>query len=77
MVFTTRITPDDQFPFDLTTLPRAEVEILNSKLHRQLDIEYLAGGPHPETAARYEEVTADLDRRTADEAPSLTPTTSR
>lgn len=68
MEFTTRITPDDPFPFDLTTLRRAEVEVLNSKLHRQLDVEYLAGGPDPETAARYEEVTAELDRRTVDAA---------
>lgn len=60
----TRITPDEPFPEDLGALTDPEVEVLNSKLHRELDHEYVhEGGPSPETEARLEDVTEELDFR--------------
>ncbi|WP_051427343.1 hypothetical protein [Arthrobacter sp. H20] len=60
----TRIAPNDPFPEDLTRLASSEVEILNSKIHRELDSEYVRYGlPDPETEARLEEITEELDRR--------------
>ena len=59
-----RITPSEPFPEDLGTLPNAEVEVLNRKLHRELDHEYVhEDGPSPETESRLEEVTEELDFR--------------
>lgn len=64
MIDTTRITPDDPFPENLTRLDQAEVEILNSRVHRQLDAEYVRYGlPDPETEGRLEELNEELDRR--------------
>ncbi|MHA7145388.1 hypothetical protein ACX80U_11795 [Arthrobacter sp. TmT3-37] len=60
----TRITPDEPFPEDLGALAQPEVEVLNSKLHRELDHEYVhEGSPSPETESRLEEVTDELDFR--------------
>ena len=59
-----RIAPTDSFPEDLTDLRLDTVEVLNSKVHRQLDKEYVEEGlPHPETDARHEDLTEELDRR--------------
>ena len=58
-----RITPDENFP-DLTHLPMEEVEVLNSKVHRELDFEYASDGEaHPETEFRLEELDNELDVR--------------
>ena len=58
-----RLSPDDTFP-DLTHLPTDKVEVINSKLHRELDFEYdTMGDPHPETEFRLEEVNEELDVR--------------
>ncbi|MBG6178863.1 hypothetical protein [Arthrobacter sp. CAN_A1] len=60
----TRLAPDEAFPDDLTKLASFEVEILNSKIHRELDAEYVRYGlPDPETEGRLEEITEELDRR--------------
>lgn len=60
----TRLAPDEAFPDDLTQLASSEVEILNSKVHRELDAEYVRYGlPDPETEGRLEELTEELDRR--------------
>lgn len=60
------ISPEDSFPEDLNSLPAAEVEVLNSRIHRALDSEYLAFGmPNPETECRKEFLTEELDRRDA------------
>lgn len=61
---TTRLAPDEAFPDDLTKLATSEVMILNSRIHRELDSEYVRYGlPDPETEGRLEEITEELDRR--------------
>lgn len=68
----TRITPDEPFPEDVGVLDQPEVEVLNSKLHRQLDHEYVhEDGPSPETECRLEEIKEELDFRdlTPDDTP--------
>ncbi|MHA7294335.1 hypothetical protein [Arthrobacter sp. HLT1-21] len=58
-----RIAPEEPFPEDLTILEQFQLEVLNSRTHRQLDIEYIRDAqPHPETSARLEELTEELDR---------------
>jgi hypothetical protein len=60
----TRITPDEPFPEDLGVLAQSEVEVLNSKLHRELDHEYVhEDGPSQETESRLEDVSEELDFR--------------
>lgn len=59
-----RITPKDPFPENLNELEDNEVEVLNSKVHRQLEAEYVQDGqPHPETEVRREELDEELDDR--------------
>ena len=59
-----RLSPADPFPEDLTKLELPEVEVLNSKVHRELSHEYIHDGePSPETEFRQEELTEELDRR--------------
>ena len=50
-----KISPEDPFPEDLTVLDDVEVEVLNSRIHRELEAEYAEGLPEPETEARLEE----------------------
>ncbi|WP_024476169.1 hypothetical protein [Arthrobacter sp. CAL618] len=60
----TRLTPEDPFPEDLDTLADEDVEVLNSKVHRQIDEEYVEEGqPNPETEFRKEELDEELDER--------------
>lgn len=58
-----RISPEDPFPDDLTVLDDTAVEVLNSRVHRELEAEYAEGFPDPETEARLEEVNLELNRR--------------
>lgn len=59
-----RIKPEDPFPEDLNQLEDDQVEILNSKVHRQLEVEYVQeGSPDPETEHRQEELNEELDDR--------------
>ncbi|WP_323959724.1 hypothetical protein GC088_14505 [Arthrobacter sp. JZ12] len=58
-----KISPEEPFPEDLTALNDTEVEILNSRIHRELEAEYADGLPDPETEARLEEVNLELNRR--------------
>ncbi|MUK00501.1 hypothetical protein GM708_00300 [Vibrio cholerae] len=68
----TRLTPSEEFPNDLSALGLPEVEMLNSKIHRELDHEYATNGePFLETEIRHEELTEELDRR--DQQPESTP----
>ena len=63
-----RLTPEQAFPADLAPLEDSQVEILNSKIHRQLDREYTEDHqPDPETESRYEELKAELDYRAAED----------
>lgn len=60
----TRLTPEDPFPEDLDALADEDVEVLNSKVHRQIDEEYVEEGqPNPETEFRKEELDEELDER--------------
>ncbi|GAB3531781.1 hypothetical protein GCM10027403_02770 [Arthrobacter tecti] len=59
-----RIKPEDPFPEDLNQLKDSQVEVLNSKVHRQLAVEYVEDGePDPETEHRHEELDEELDDR--------------
>ncbi|TYD00385.1 hypothetical protein FQ377_02745 [Arthrobacter echini] len=60
----TRLTPSEDFPQDLSALELPEVEVLNSKIHRELDYEYVHDGePSMETEIRQEELAEELNRR--------------
>lgn len=62
----TRLAPSDPFPEDLTSLDLPEVEVLNSRIQRELSHEYVhEGETDPETEFRNEELTDELDRRDA------------
>lgn len=66
-----RISPDEPFPADLGRLRDDDVEILNSKVHREIEHEFAADGEiDAETAARKDELTDELDDR--DAGPRLT-----
>ncbi|MBG6185255.1 hypothetical protein IWX65_003234 [Arthrobacter sp. CAN_A214] len=59
-----RLTPAEPFPDDLAPLEVREVEVLNSKVLRELDYEYANDGvPAMETEFRHEELRDELDRR--------------
>ncbi|WP_228720871.1 hypothetical protein [Arthrobacter sp. 260] len=63
-----RLSPEQPFPADLAPLEDSQVEILNSKIHRQLDREYTVDQePDPETESRHEELQAELDFRAAED----------
>ena len=61
----TGLDPTEDFPADLADLSLAELQVLHSKLCRQLDHETLTGptGPHPITQDRHQQVVAELDTR--------------
>ncbi len=60
----TRLSPSEDFPEDLAALELPEVEVLNSKIHRELDYEYVHDGePALETEIRQEELAEELNRR--------------
>ncbi|MHA7179943.1 hypothetical protein ACX80J_07460 [Arthrobacter sp. MDB2-24] len=66
-----RISPDEPFPADLGRLRDQEVEVLNSKVHREIEHEWAEDGDvDPETASRKDEITDELDDR--DAGPRLT-----
>lgn len=59
-----RLTPNEPFPEDLAALSTQEVEILNSKVHRELDFEYKHNGEvEPETQFRLQDLHEELDVR--------------
>lgn len=69
-----RISPDEPFPEDLGGLKDNDVEVLNSKVHREVDHEFATEGEiDPETAARKDEVAVELDDREAGPGLSLVP----
>ncbi|MFF0990508.1 hypothetical protein [Kocuria nitroreducens] len=61
----TCLTPDCDFPGDLSALPLVELQVLHSRIVCQLEHEYLvnADGPHPVTQDRHEELVAALEAR--------------
>jgi hypothetical protein len=59
-----RLTPDEPFPEDLAALPTEEVEILNSKVHREVKFEHQQNlEVEPETELRLEHLHEELDIR--------------
>lgn len=72
MSYNSRIHPTESFPANLRDLDDSALHALNSKVHRELDAEYLCGAPEPETEFRREELNEELDRRESNEQSSLT-----
>lgn len=60
-----RLGPDENFPEDLTGLEKADLQVLHSRITRQLDHDYLTepAGPHPATTDRQQELLTELDAR--------------
>ena len=60
-----RLGPDENFPEDLTGLDMAELQVLHSRITRQLDHDYLTDpvGPHFSTMDRRQELLTELDTR--------------
>jgi hypothetical protein len=63
-VSSTYLAPADLFPTALAELELAELQMLHSRITRQLDHEYLdPAGPHPVTLDRAQELVEELDTR--------------
>lgn len=59
-----QLAPDDPFPEDLLELPLERLQILHSRICRQVDVENLRPeGPHPITLDRLLEVQVELESR--------------
>ncbi|MFI7580751.1 hypothetical protein [Kocuria kalidii] len=60
-----RLDAAEDFPEDLTALGMADLQVLHSRITRQLDHDYLTdpAGPHPATMDRSVELAAELDAR--------------
>lgn len=65
VVPSTFLAPDDPFPSALAELDLLELQVLHSRVSRQLEQEHLAhpDGPHPVTRDRCQELAAELDTR--------------
>ncbi|HEX2247483.1 MAG TPA: hypothetical protein VHH13_08035 [Arthrobacter sp.] len=60
------LPPEEGFPQDLSKVSDPELEILNSRILRQVEREYLQlGSPDPETEFRSDELRVELDARDA------------
>ncbi len=58
------LTPQDEFPEDLSKIEDKELQILDSQVQRQLDYEYVADGePHPETEFRHYDLDEEFEER--------------
>ncbi|MUN63785.1 hypothetical protein GMA12_11645 [Kocuria sediminis] len=62
-----RLGPQDAFPEDLTALDMAALQVLHSRITRQLDHDYRTDpdGPHCCTLDRCQELDAELNTRDA------------
>jgi hypothetical protein len=70
-----KLAPTDAFPDDLALLNDTEIQVLHSRLQRQLDHEYAhAFEAHPETEFRLAEVLEELDHRDSYAPSSYSPT---
>ncbi|MGQ1795834.1 hypothetical protein ACT4S5_01645 [Kocuria oceani] len=61
------LDPAQVFPGDLGDLSMSELQVLHSRICRQLDRDYLTdpAGPHPCTTDRLQDVLHELDARDA------------
>ncbi|MEO8284476.1 MAG: hypothetical protein ABI568_13925 [Pseudarthrobacter sp.] len=58
------LTPEDDFPDDLSALPNQELQVLDSQVQRQLNYEYVAEGePNPETEFRRDDLNEEFEER--------------
>jgi hypothetical protein len=58
------LTPQDDFPEDLSLVADKELQILDSQIQRQLDYEYVAEGePNPETEFRHYDLDEEFGER--------------
>ena len=58
------LTPEDEFPEDLETVPDHELQVLDSQVQRQLDHEVVVDGePNPETEFRHYELDDEFNDR--------------
>ncbi|GAB2626277.1 hypothetical protein GCM10009696_35220 [Kocuria himachalensis] len=59
------LRPDEAFPAELGALSMTELQVLHSRMCRQLDREYLTEpqGPHPCTTDRLQDILGELDAR--------------
>ncbi len=73
MTFSSRLAPHDPFPEHLEALSTDALEILNSRLHRQAELEYQQEGEAAlETRFRLEFLAEELDDRDSQAAASGT-----
>ncbi|HEY9357265.1 MAG TPA: hypothetical protein VIQ52_13280 [Arthrobacter sp.] len=60
------LSPDDDFPEDLSVVPDQTLQILDSQVQRQLDYEYVVDGePNPETEFRHYDLDEEFQERDA------------
>ncbi|MGQ1796048.1 hypothetical protein ACT4S5_02755 [Kocuria oceani] len=60
----TALAPAEEFPEGLEELPLVELQVLHSRVTRQVEHEHLSPeGPHPLTRDRQHDVTAELAAR--------------
>ena len=58
------LTPEDEFPDDLTKVADKDLQVLDSQVQRQLDHEYVADGePNPETEFRHYDLAEEFGER--------------
>ena len=61
-----RLDPGKDFPEDLESIDRDDLDILNSRNHRARDVQYIRDGEvDPETEGQHHELREELDRRQA------------
>jgi hypothetical protein len=57
-------TPEESFTNDLAVLPEYNLQVLDSRVQRQLDYEYVAEGePNPETEFRHHDLDDEFRDR--------------
>lgn len=58
------LTPEDDFPADLSSVKDKDLQVLDSQIQRQLDYEYVAEGePNPETEFRHYDLDEEFNER--------------
>jgi hypothetical protein len=58
------LTPEDDFPGDLSSVEDKDLQVLDSQIQRQLDYEYVAEGePNPETEFRHYDLDEEFNER--------------
>ena len=58
------LSPEDDFPEDLSKLPDKDLQVLDSQVERQLDYEYVVEGePNSETEFRHYDLDEEFEER--------------